>query len=121
MTFVVDRALDERAGERGVRACGTAEALGRWDARATRARLQTGGSGDRNRHACTVRCALEEEIIFKLVTVDEDGGGGAMERWSGGAIYAAEAVRERGGAVRVAERRRAVSGVDIHDDGCERE
>ena len=44
-----------------------------------------------------------------------------MERRRGGAIYAAEAVRVRGGAVRVAERRRAVSGVDIHDDGCERE
>ena len=47
VTFVVDRALDEAAGERGVRACGTDEALGRWDARATRARLQTGGAGDR--------------------------------------------------------------------------
>ena len=81
VTFVVDRALDESAGERGVRACGTAETLGRWDARETRARLQTTGSGDRNRHACAVRCELEEEITFKLVTVDEDG---EVVRWSDG-------------------------------------
>ena len=44
-----------------------------------------------------------------------------MERWGGGDVHAGTTVRERGGAVRVAERRRAVSGVDLDDDGRERE
>ena len=82
VTFVVDRALDERAGERGVRACGTAEGVGAVGRAGDEGAVADGRAGDRNRHACTVRCALEEEIIFKLVTVDEDG---EVVRWSDGA------------------------------------
>ena len=80
VTFIVDRALldEDDEGERAVWACGNVEALGRWDAAATGARLE---KVDRDRHACTIRCEREEEIEFKLCAVDDEGG---VVRWMAG-------------------------------------
>ena len=80
VTFIVDRALldDDDGGERAVWACGNVEALGRWDASATRARLE---KVDRDRYACTIRCETAEEVTFKLCAVNADG---EVVRWMAG-------------------------------------